>query len=744
MPLGEEYWWGGKKQILQATGRSLLLPVTGKNLYRTNSAAAATDATRQAFSCWVRATVLGTTLGALIGTGAASEGNLGINPADGTLGWWAYGVGFRVRTLGDSFDPSEWVNIVAAWDGNLIPAPERLRLWINGVEQTSFSVDNRTLITQAYAQWTGPGKTLYLAYPVVATGYTFQGYTHYPVLVDGQALDATSFGYFDANGKWQPKQFVGDVGVHGCIVDFSDDANLGKDVSGHGDFSLTAVTTADIYTDQPQKTYPLHAIEGAFVNSGVVYAKDRLSYTGVASTVIVVAFTHLMRVGKWYWEVVPSVATVGVDNLIGICAAIPTKTPIVGLRGDGQYYDGSAFSAYGAAWLAGQIIGVEVDLDANPKTIRFASGGAWGPLKPLDGGTLLWQPVNRTGGANLNLVTNFGAKPLSAAKPNDTKDLCAANQESYVDPRQYVGKLLYTGNGGAQGVGGLAFTPDMVWIKHRNGAEPMMVFNAVRGTGRYVLMNSTAGEVVDATTLTGFSAGGIALGASVLTNKAADPYIAYCFKKLPAAGFDIVTWAGDGVQGKAIPHALGKTPKVIIVKRVDATAAAWAVYDAALPANSYLVLNLATVMPAADATVFPSGTTPPTAANITVGNGAAVNAVGGTYVAFLFTDILGVSRFDSFTGTAAAYAFALGFRNSFSIQRGTNASPWTLWDNRRLNVNGQLWNTVLNTAVVEANDVNANSYAGGLKTPTAVASLMLEWSWAARLHRNTRATPPGN
>lgn len=741
MPLGEEYWWSAKKQIPALTGRSILIPNNTTLLARTNVAGVpATDVTRMGYSNWFRNTDPGSTICCMFGGGSGNMHCVQLNPANGTISDFKGNVGVVWAVKPDSFDPSEWCHVLVTWDGNLA-AIDRWKIWVNGVLLTEWT----TAPTSANndCNWNVAGGIANVGrFP--ANVYGWRGYLHYCVLVDGRIPTADEFGYFDGNGKWMPKQYLGSVGAKGFILDFADDLNLGKDLAGNGDFTLTGISTTNIYDDKPQITYPLMLREGAFVTSVVAYTIDRLGVGLSSGTVNTCVADHLIRAGKFYWEVKCAIASANVNLLVGACAAVPSKTPIVGLRGDGQFFDGSGFSAYRSAWLANEFIGVELDGDA--KTIRFTSGtGAWGPLKPLDPNVPLWQPVLRPSTATTDLVINFGQLPWGnpSAKPSDTKVLSAATQESYVDPRLYVGKLLYTGNGGAQGVGGLAFTPDLVWIKHRKAAEATMVFNAVRGVGRHLLMNSTAGEVVDATTLTGFSAGGIALGASLLTNKAGDDYIAYCFKKSLAAGMDIVTWAGDGTAARVIPHALGKVPKVIIVKRIDAVAALWPVYDAALANNAYIALNTA-VAAVTDATVFPSGTAPPTAANFTVGSHLAVNAVGGTYVAFVFTDILGVSRFDSFTGTAASYSFALGFRSSFSVARGFGAQNWKMWDNRRLDVGGANFAHNLDGAAVEASDANAYSVASGVRTHSLAATTWLAWSWAARLHRNTRATPPGN
>jgi hypothetical protein len=56
-----------------------------------------------------------------------------------------------------------------------------------------------------------------------------------PILVDGAALDATSFGELDADGYWNPIEYTGSYGTNGGAYDFADSSWFGKNVSGADD-----------------------------------------------------------------------------------------------------------------------------------------------------------------------------------------------------------------------------------------------------------------------------------------------------------------------------------------------------------------------------------------------------------------------------------------------------------------------------------------------------------------------------
>ena len=74
----------------------------------------------------------------------------------------------------------------------------------------------------------------------------------------------------------------------------------------------------------------------------------------------------------------------------------------------------------------------------------------------------------------------------------------------------YFNTVLYTGAN--KSVTGVGFQPDWVWIKQRNTASSAL-FDAVRGTTKYLESNGTQAETTDATTLTAFGSDGFTLGA---------------------------------------------------------------------------------------------------------------------------------------------------------------------------------------------------------------------------------------
>ena len=67
------------------------------------------------------------------------------------------------------------------------------------------------------------------------------------------------------------------------------------------------------------------------------------------------------------------------------------------------------------------------------------------------------------------------------------------------------------------------------------------------------------------------------IGGSSSYNNTSDTYVSWTFRKQPGF-FDVVTWTGNGVSGRQIPHNLGSVPGMIIVKNLSLGSADWRVF----------------------------------------------------------------------------------------------------------------------------------------------------------------------
>ena len=194
----------------------------------------------------------------------------------------------------------------------------------------------------------------------------------------------------------------------------------------------------------------------------------------------------------------------------------------------------------------------------------------------------------------------------------------------------------------------------LTWIKRRDIANEVHCLNdTARGAGKYLQSNGTAAETTDTNRLTSFTSTGFTVGTDTCTNVSGSTYVGWNFRKQKGF-FDVVTWTGDGAT-RQIPHDLGCIPGCIIVKNYGSNID-WTVWHKGAAdenATNTLALNLTTGA-STNNTYFDNGSTPPTEDNFTVHTSNRVNAVGETYVAYVFAGY-GVTEWSKMISPASGY-----------------------------------------------------------------------------------------
>ena len=141
----------------------------------------------------------------------------------------------------------------------------------------------------------------------------------------------------------------------------------------------------------------------------------------------------------------------------------------------------------------------------------------------------------------------------------------------------------------------------------------------------------------------------------------------------------IVTYTGTGSSG-TLAHGLGAVPKFMIVKARSASGTTWAVYDGAA-GNGFLDLGTTA---AYDSGTWAFNNTDPTSTVFTVNSG--LSGSGTTYVAYLFIEKEGFSRFGKYEGNGnsnGTYIFT-GHRVSWvMIKRIDSTGSWHIYDDQR-------------------------------------------------------------
>ena len=271
----------------------------------------------------------------------------------------------------------------------------------------------------------------------------------------------------------------------------------------------------------------------------------------------------------------------------------------------------------------------------------------------------------------------------------------------------YFNTKLYTGNGtNATGITGVGFQPDWVWLKERSSTSPHKLLDAVRGATKELESSSNALEQTESTSLQSFDSDGFTVGTNGAVNENSQTYAAWNWKANGSgssntdgditstvsanttSGFSIVKYTGNGSNDQRIGHGLGARPTMWMIKRLTGGAADWIVYHQGLASNwyddTYLYLNSTdSAMGAVN-----TGTGNPTSSVFYIGND---NRTGGNtfeYIAYVFAEKKGFSKFGSYIGNASSDGpfIYTGFKPAFlMVKRTDSTSDWLICDNKRNN-----------------------------------------------------------
>ena len=249
------------------------------------------------------------------------------------------------------------------------------------------------------------------------------------------------------------------------------------------------------------------------------------------------------------------------------------------------------------------------------------------------------------------------------------------------NPELYFQTKLYTGTGSSLAItldGSENMQPDWVWIKERNGATNQMLTDSVRGATKTLHSQNTDTESTDAQALKSFDSDGFTVGTDGDVNTSSDTYVAWNWKKTATAGFDIVSYTGNG-SSRTISHSLSAVPKLIILKN-RSESFDWRTYTTVIDGSmDYVFLNKTDAK--SDDTV-----SVPTSSVFSLDNSNQTNKNGNSFIAYLFADVKGYSKFGSYTGNGNADGTFVytGFKPAFVITKKTSGtSPWGIHDNKR-------------------------------------------------------------
>jgi len=131
-------------------------------------------------------------------------------------------------------DNSSFYHLVWSVDTTQSTASERVKMYVNGVEQTFTGTDfpdqnEDTFINQDVEHNIGNGQDS------GGDEAFYSGMMSQVYLIDGQALEPTEFGFTDPlTNTWRPKKYTGTFGTNGFWLPFDGNSPIGEDKSGSG------------------------------------------------------------------------------------------------------------------------------------------------------------------------------------------------------------------------------------------------------------------------------------------------------------------------------------------------------------------------------------------------------------------------------------------------------------------------------------------------------------------------------
>ncbi len=285
-------------------------------------------------------------------------------------------------------DPSAWYHIVLSIDTENGTAGNRMRLYINGVEETSFSTNNNPSQNQDLSINVS-GSEIYIASNEIngSKSNFLDGYLAETVLIDGQQLAADQFGEFDSDSPtiWKPKDVSGlTFGTNGFYLDFEDSSNLGNDANGGTDLTATNLTATDQSLDTCTNNFatlnPLNvpASNAPTFSEGNLQSVSNTSASGSFGG----SSTIGVSTGKWYIETKcltsgHTQSSVGVtynDSETARTNNDATDTYEYSYRMNGNKQN-NGDTSYGDTYTTNDIIGIALDLDNNK--IYFSKNGTF-------------------------------------------------------------------------------------------------------------------------------------------------------------------------------------------------------------------------------------------------------------------------------------------------------------------------------------------------------------------------------
>jgi len=342
-------------------------------------------------SCWVKRTGLGETT-AIYNTGDTTANNNGrmliIDANDQIqVSYYNSGYTYEVTTNRVLRDVNSWYHIVVAFDTTQATSSDRIKIWVNGEQETSFLTSNYPSLDASFnfgsaTHYIGDlgGRSIYGAFNVA--------HLHY---IDGTTYDASYFGETDSTtGIWKPKTSPSvSWGSNGAFLKFENSGSMGTDSSGNAN-NFTVNGTMTQTEDTPSNVFAtLNPLLD--VNNSPTFSNGNTTATGSSSGTARFTGSNLcVSKGKWYYEVKVTVSSsspyVGVidaqSNLrrngtyfVAAASGVNDSGYAVNMSGDIYHNNSNSYATNIGSISTGDILGFAIDLDSAQRTCEIYKNG---------------------------------------------------------------------------------------------------------------------------------------------------------------------------------------------------------------------------------------------------------------------------------------------------------------------------------------------------------------------------------
>jgi hypothetical protein len=278
-------------------------------------------------------------------------------------------------------DPGAFYNLVIAVDTTQVTSSNRVKIYINGVQETSFAT--ATYPTQNHTlDFSKTGITQQVG--AYSNSNYWNGLMSYTAFVDGTAYDASYFGETNtATGIWKIKTAPSvTYGNNGFFLKM-DTSSPGTDTSGNSN-TFTASGTPTLAQDNASNN--LVTLNPVYKNFNQPTFSNGNTTTSSASSGYFNAFSTIaVSTGKWYAEIKrgSSESQIGISSLNDAESLLNVTDYYIGetskslgiSSGDGKYRIGTTGTTYGSSYTTGDIIGIALDL--TNKKLYASKNGAW-------------------------------------------------------------------------------------------------------------------------------------------------------------------------------------------------------------------------------------------------------------------------------------------------------------------------------------------------------------------------------